>query len=62
MPLVQVKIITVKRQSEYTGRCSEIFPNTTVERIDNQERIILQNDCWGNAGDVFAIKEKNLHW
>lgn len=61
---VKVRIVTVWTQADYNryGVWNSAFPHTVVERLDTGERVMIQRDTWGKTGDVFSIKECNLHW
>ena len=63
---VKVRIVTVWTQIDFdnakTGQGVVMFPHVVVERIDTGERIMIQWDTWGKTGDVFTIKQCNLHW
>jgi hypothetical protein len=61
---VKVRIVTVWTQADYnrTDKWSATYPRTVVERLDTGERVMIRYDTWGKTGDVFTIKECNLHW
>ena len=62
---VKVRIITVWTQQDFDnakGGNGVTYPHVVVERLDTGERIMIQRDTWGKTGDVFAVKQCNLHW
>ena len=63
---IEVRIVSVWTADDYARALPAAgtvpYPQTVVERTDTRERIHLRGSRWGATGDVFTVKQCDLHW